>query len=121
MAQILVVDDEPIVLETTKSMLVSLDHQVFEAPDGKQALEIMKNNALDLLLVDLFLPDKSGLSIIEDVQKYHPDLKIVAMSGGGPVGLNFLPDAYKLGAEATLQKPFNVDVLQQTLGMVLKD
>lgn len=112
MAQILVVDDEPGFCQLLQKILVDEHHDVAVACDGAVALEFIQVGAFDLLVTDLIMPEKEGLEVILDVRKWHPNIKIIAMTGGGYGNASeYLSWAKAFGVNKTLTKPFSRDEL----------
>jgi two-component system response regulator (stage 0 sporulation protein F) len=106
MAKILVFDDEPSILLMLKKMLERAGHEVDMALNGSDGLELFEKNKPDLLITDIIMPQKEGLEIIIELRKKHPDLKIIAISGGGRIGPDgYLPSAKHFGADLVFQKP----------------
>lgn len=109
MKNILVVDDDTAILKVISDALNEL-YAVFTADAVANAEELMKQNKIDLLITDLVMPDKNGIDMIMAFRKQYPDLKIMAISGGGGITgrFDYLPIAKLVGAEITLKKPFNI-------------
>ncbi|MDI3503486.1 MAG: hypothetical protein PWP64_422 [Candidatus Cloacimonadota bacterium] len=121
MAKILVIEDEQSFRNVLVKMLSKAGYDVRQAGDGNQALEVCAKFMPDLVLTDIIMPDKEGLETIQELLDINPELKIVAMSGGGKFGPDsYLPLAEKLGAKATLQKPFMREELINTIKAVLE-
>ena len=121
MAQILIIDDEPQIRSMLKIMLERDGHEVAEAPDGVEGIKIYRQNPADLIITDLIMPNKDGIGMIIDLKKEFPNVKIIAMSGGGlnkPEG--YLKGAKKLGAACTLTKPIDRDELLRAIKDALK-
>jgi DNA-binding response OmpR family regulator len=114
---ILVIDDDQDVRSCIRNILEHSGYSVLEAENGKVGIDICRHNPVDLVIVDLFMPEKEGIETIIELRKEYADLKILAISGGipgyGPD--HFLHIAQKLGADGTLDKPFN---MQQLLSKV---
>ena len=120
MAKILVIEDEDSFRNVLVKMLTKAGYEVRQAGDGNQALSVCAEFLPDLVLTDIIMPDKEGLETIQDLMSCTPGIKIVAMSGGGKFGPDsYLPLAEKLGAKATLQKPFMREELLETISSVL--
>lgn len=106
MAKILVFDDEPSILLMIKKMLEKAGYEVEVALNGREGLELFEKNKPDLLITDIIMPEKEGLETIFELRRKHPDLKIIAISGGGRIGPDgYLPGAKLLGANITFSKP----------------
>lgn len=105
---ILVIDDEKDILQLITSMLTSAGYEVIAAEDGERGLELLQDfDDIELVITDLIMPNKEGIETIMDMHKIRPDLKVLAMSGGGRGGIsNYLSTAKNVGAAATLAKPF---------------
>lgn len=120
MAKILVVEDEDILRNVLVKILIKAGFEVQQAGDGNQALELCLWFRPDLVLTDIVMPDKEGLETIQELLEMRPELKIIAMSGGGRSGPgSYLSIAVKLGAKATLKKPFMREELISTINSVL--
>jgi DNA-binding NtrC family response regulator len=121
MARILVIEDDDSFRNVLVQMLSKAGYEVRQAGEGNQALEVCKLFEPELVLTDIIMPDKEGLETIQELLDLCPHLKIIAMSGGGKFGPNsYLPLAQKLGAKATLQKPFMREELLNTISEVLQ-
>ena len=70
------------------------------------------------MLTDIVMPNKEGVETIQDIRRFHPEVKVIAMSGSGSHQL-YLDTATKLGAHATLNKPFRPDDLREIVRQVL--
>lgn len=108
MASILLVEDDEQLRSMLRIVLDRAGHEVQEAGNGKEALEIYSRRPTDLIVTDIVMPDKEGLETILEFRRSYPDVKIIAMSGGGRTGAqNYLELAKKLGADHILTKPFS--------------
>jgi YesN/AraC family two-component response regulator len=106
MATIYVFDDEASILLMIKKMLEKAGHEVSTALNGREGMELFNNKKPDLLITDILMPEKEGLETIMELRKKYPDLKIIAISGGGRFGPEgYLPGAKLLGADLVFQKP----------------
>ncbi len=116
MKNILIIDDEDDFRVMLTQMLQTAGYAVTAASDGMQGMKEFKKRYPDLVITDIFMPEKEGLSTIMDAKKAAPSVKIIAMSGGGRVwNMDALPVALWLGADAVLYKPFHQD---EFLGLV---
>lgn len=118
---ILVVDDDQDVRSCVRNILEHSGYNVLEAENGSVGINICRHNLVDLVVVDLFMPEKEGIETIIELRKEYADLKILAISGGipgyGPD--HFLHIAQKLGADGTLDKPFNMQQLLSKVEILL--
>ena len=112
MAHIVIIDDEDIVLKSLQAMLESGGHEVLTASNGEIGIELCRREKTDLVITDLLMPEKGGIEVIVGLQKDMPNIKIIAITGGGQMGdLIFLKHAEMLGAARSLEKP----ILRQEL------
>ena len=113
MARILVIDDDPDIRGLLETALTLAGHEVISAADGVQGLSGNRATPADLVIVDIFMPEKEGIETIMELHQEWPSLPIIAMSGGGASGnRNFLSQALQLGATRAVQKPFDyTDIL----------
>ena len=112
MQRVLVIDDEPQIRSLLRLILERDGFEVEEASDGMEGIKIYRQNPVDLIISDLIMPNKDGIGMIIELKNEFPDVKIIAMSGGGlnkPEG--YLEGAKKLGAQRTLTKPIDRDEL----------
>ena len=105
--KILVVDDESAMRLVIRHALTARGHRVVTAADGEEAIRLAREEAFDVVLMDLLMPGTDGIEAIMTIRKERPSMPIVAMSGGWDGHRrNFLPLAARLGAIQTLAKPF---------------
>ena len=110
--RVLLIEDDAPVRRIVRKMLERERHEVTEAENGRVGLDRLRESAFDLVLTDIVMPEMDGLETLIELRKDYPDLKVIAMSGGGRTGnMDFLGSAEKLGASAVLSKPFTIDVL----------
>jgi CheY-like chemotaxis protein len=106
--RILVVDDTPGVRRALEIMLNNAGYYVTQAANGAEAVRFWRDLGGDLVILDLFMPDKDGMETIVELRALTPDIRIIAMSGGFGDGtrLDLLEDAKLLGAVLAVKKPF---------------
>jgi len=122
MIKILVIEDDNSFRSVLVQMLEKAGYEIYQAENGNQAIKQCGEIKPDLVLTDIIMPDKEGLETIQELLGLCPDLKIIAMSGGGRFGpASYLPLAAKLGAKKTLQKPFMREELFAAINEVLGD
>ena len=107
MKRILVVDDEAQIRTMLTQMLEQEGYAVHTAENGEEGLAQVGRYAFDLVITDMIMPVKDGLKFIMELVRDYPDLKILAISGGGAIKAErYLTMAGYLGDIATLEKPF---------------
>jgi DNA-binding NtrC family response regulator len=104
--RILVVDDEPLIRSTLGQLLTIAGHEVLLAENGDEATRLWREVGADLVIVDIFMPEKDGIETIVELRALSPSLPIIAMSGGAAKRMDLLPEAKLLGAYWTIDKPF---------------
>ena len=121
MARILIIDDDDQFRTMLRKMFEKAGYvDIEEANDGAVGMKIFRQRPFDLVITDIIMPDKEGLETIIELTDDYPQIKIIAMSGGGRIGpRDYLQAAKHLGASRTLLKPFNyaelVDTVQELL------
>lgn len=115
--RILVIDDEEAVRETIRENLEDCGFHVAEATDGEQGIQLISlGDPPDIVITDIIMPKKEGLETIMEIRRKFPGIKLVAISGGGRTKtMDFLEIAEKLGADAILPKPLDLDELEKTV------
>lgn len=113
--RILVIDDEPALREIIKQALTVGGFEARTAENGNEGIKLMRTTRFDLVITDLLMPEKEGIETIREIHSLAPGMKIIAMSGGMGIGANFLEISRKLGASATLKKPFDCATLLETV------
>jgi two-component system response regulator AtoC len=119
-AIILVVDDEEPLLRILVRFLSSLGHSVLSAANGADALTILEDGGVDLVVTDINLPEVDGIQVLRALRAHGRNLPAIAMSGGGTFDKSLLlGSAELLGAVETLEKPFELDDLRAAVERVL--
>lgn len=114
--RVLLIDDEPMVRKIVRKMLERASHEVVDVENGRAGLDQLERAPFDLIVTDIIMPDVEGIEVLMTVRERHPSIAVVAMSGGGRMGnVDFLEVARKLGAAATLEKPFTQDALLKAI------
>lgn len=106
MSTILLVDDEPMVVDVLAQILTSHGHEVTTATDPAQAMPLIGSTPFSLYLFDLRMPTYSGADLAEKVFEHYPDATVLIMTGfpGDPLAVR----AMKLGIRALVKKPFEI-------------
>src|SRR5260221_1697721 len=119
MARILVIDDDPDMRDMLGQTLKSAGHEVALAADGQEGVHQCRARPADLVVTDIYMPNREGLETIMELRNGFPDIAIIAMSGRATAG-TMLSIARKLGAEEVLQKPFVTEELRTAVERVLR-
>ncbi len=120
MAKILLVEDDELVRDMLEQVLRRASHEVESAADGEDATEILKKSKPDIMVTDIIMPKKSGITLISEVKNKHPEMEIIAISGGGrldPIG--YLDLSESLGASMSFEKPVDKSALLMAIELLL--
>ena len=116
MKRVLVVDDNADLRSMLRLCLEADGFEVEVAANGVDALDQLGRRAADVVVTDLFMPDRDGIETILEVKKRSPQVRIVAMSGWTSTGgSDYLRVAREIGALETLRKPFDPQQLSRLL------
>jgi len=107
MKTVLVVDDEKNIRETLKDVLEDEGYHVLVAEDGKQAVDILKKDRIDVMLLDLWLPKIGGMEVLDRVKRQHGEVEIIIISGHGTI--DAAVKATKIGAFDFIEKPLSLE------------
>jgi two-component system nitrogen regulation response regulator NtrX len=117
-ARILVVDDEEEIRQLCTRALSKAGYKVFTAADAALAREILARESLDMAIVDIYMPDEDGISLLKDIQRTHPGLPAILITGYA--GTSTVIDAIRLDVREYLCKPFTlprlVEAVREGLG-----
>ena len=108
--RILVADDDPSIRRTLQIGLEKAGYEVLEARDGEEAARLWRENGVDLIIADIYMPNKSGLQLIMELRAHNSTIPVIAMSDGGR-NKNLNPMIYSevLGSVRTIAKPFSLE------------
>lgn len=116
--RILIVDDDPYFLRVLSRILSAENFQVKTAEGASQATQVLRENAFDLVISDLRLPDGDGLSILQEIRKAGREIPVVILTAYGEVD-NYL-EAMNAGATEYLNKPVKSDELIEVVRNCLR-
>lgn len=110
----LVVDDSSFMRNMMKNILDDLDfEEIYEAGDGKEAIEIHENRDVDLITLDIIMDDVGGIEALEEIRADNEDVKIIMVSAVGQD--NMVEEAKEKGADTFINKPFEEDDVKETV------
>ncbi len=122
MKRILVIDDDVQVRQMLKQTLERKGYEVVDAADGAEGIKLYRAEPTDLVITDIIMPEKEGIETIMELKRDFPDVKIIAISGGGRVDPgNYLEIARRWGVEHTFTKPFDRAQLLEAIQQLLAD
>jgi two-component system nitrogen regulation response regulator NtrX len=104
---ILVVDDEQGIREVLQDVLADEGHRVIAVEDGFRALEILEEGAVDLVILDVWLPNMGGIDVLKRIREGWPEIEVVVISGHA--NINMAVQAVKIGAFDFLEKPLSLE------------
>ena len=108
--RLLIVEDDPTLRMALVDTLASSDTEIFEAPNGKEALALLMRENIDLVLSDVQMDEMDGTELLAHVRQHYPNLPFVMMTAHGTV--QHAVAAMRDGATDYLQKPFEASVLK---------
>ncbi len=118
-AQILVIDDEPLMRDFIEETLVRSGFGVVTASDGTTGLGEIRNNAYDLVITDIRMPGVDGIGLLEETKKLQPDMAVIMMTAYASV--ETAVEALRLGAADYIMKPFTPEKVERVVEAVLRE
>lgn len=104
---ILIVDDEPGILDTLSAILKDEGYRTLVTPSGDEALELFRTEHPDVVFLDIWLPDRDGLETLQAIKEHDPNAAVIMMSGHGTSATAV--KSIKMGAHDYLEKPLSYD------------
>ena len=118
MKKLLIVDDENGIVDEVKAFFEEEGgYEVYTADTGKEGIEWLLRVKPDLLLLDMKLPDMSGLNVLKVCKESSPKTKIIVNTGY--VDQSLIDEAEKMGRDTFLQKPFNLERLKEEIDRLI--
>ncbi|MCK5648910.1 MAG: diguanylate cyclase [Gammaproteobacteria bacterium] len=115
---ILIVDDDLRMRESLRDLLAFYDLHSTLAENGQQALEFLNNNAFDLVLLDIEMPEKNGFQVMSEIDHHYSATDIIVLSG--KASFENARQAFSLGAKDFLNKPYDPSELMELIHKILK-
>jgi DNA-binding response OmpR family regulator len=116
--KIIYVDDDTALRDIVRDQLIANGYHVDEAEDGTEAIEKLERNHYDVMLLDINMPNKSGLDVLKFLKDHSLKCKVIMLTGR--VGFGVATESLKLGADDYITKPFNLDYLLFSIKRVLE-
>jgi len=122
MARILLIDDDADFCGLLQEIFAHAGYEVVVAHTGREGVACYEAASFDLVITDILMPEQEGLETIIALQRINPQVKIIALSGGGQTGqMHFLYVAAALGAQRTLRKPLTRQELLEVVRELTHD
>lgn len=118
MNTVLIIDDEPGIRTVLTDILEDEKYTVLSAGDGFEGLSILKDNTIDLVILDIWLPNMGGIDVLKEIKKEYRDLEVIVISGHANIDLAV--KAVKLGAFDFLEKPLSLEKIVTVTANAIK-
>jgi DNA-binding NtrC family response regulator len=118
LAKVLVLDDVFDAVNLVRRVLQAADHEVFGFTDGKDALGFIKENQVDLAILDIKLKHKTGVEVLTEIKNIAPATRVIMLTAYPTVETT--QESFRLGASEYCVKPIDNDVLEETVERVLR-
>ena len=115
--RILVIDDEEIIGESCRRVLEPAGYEVDTATSGGEGLQVLRKDAIDLVLTDLKMPDMDGIEVLKKIKQDWPGVEVIIITGYQTV--DTAVKSIKLGAFDYIEKPFTPDALINAVSKAL--
>lgn len=112
--KILIVDDADFLRMMLEDILIRQGHTVLQARDGAECLERLRDEAIDVCLLDICMPGMDGIEVLRKIKETHPALTVIMLSAFSQE--NNVKQALQLGADAFIVKPFQAQCLLNRIG-----
>jgi len=119
MSEIMVVDDDPNICRNLKEILGDEGHEVKVVTSGIDALKIIEKNEYDLVLLDLVMPEITGIEVLSEIRRKKPNIQVIMITAFATI--ENAVEALKLGATDYVSKPFKMNEIQVAVNMALED
>lgn len=124
---VLIADDSPDIVKIMQMVMSLRDYDCYTAKDGRQAMAILSQQSVQLLITDMMMPNVDGIELIMYAKKQYPDIKIIAMSAGYEMPEELeaqryttLQSSIAYGADYLLKKPFEVEDIYTSIDTVMQ-
>lgn len=119
---VLIADDDPTLRAIGAELLSGEGYRVLEAEDGDEALRIVEAEAVDLIVLDMLMPNKDGIETIIELKRRQSGVRILAISSGGSMDVDsLLKPALAFGADRVMSKPLRISTFATTIAEMLAE
>ena len=119
MAKILIADDYELTVEMLEKILEQAGHEVISTEDGKYVAGLIRQERPELVILDVYMPEKDGIATILEIRKHWPTLPVISITAGGKTGHDYSEEMADLGANAYFNKPIDSVSLLSTIDSIL--
>lgn len=119
MSEILVVDDDPNICRNLEEILEDEGHEVKIVTSGNDALKLIGKNGFDIVLLDLVMPEITGIEVLSEIRRKKPNIQVIMITAFATV--ENAVEAMKMGATDYVSKPFRMNEIQVAVNMALED
>jgi len=117
--QLLIVDDDPVILDLLSEFFSRLGYQYYLAGDGLEAMSLLEQHLITIVITDLLMPRMDGMELIREIKKLWPEIDIIAITGYSR-DFNY-SDVIRAGASDFIRKPFNLNELKAKLDRIIRE
>lgn len=117
--RILLVDDEENARTALAKILSREEYEVISAGNGFEALELLKNSLVDLVITDINMPEMNGMSFLREINRLYPGINVIMVTAYGEVESYI--EAMNLGAFEYINKPVRINELKKIISKVFRD
>jgi DNA-binding response OmpR family regulator len=119
---ILITDDDPTLRAIGAELLANEGYRVLHAEDGNEALRLMESEPVDLIVLDMLMPNKDGFETIIELRRRKSTVRILAISSGGSMDVDsLLKPALAFGADRVMSKPLRIATFASTVAEMLHE
>ena len=119
---VLIADDDPTLRAIAAELLSGEGYRVLEAEDGDEALRIVEAETVDLIVLDMLMPNKDGIETIIELKRRRSSVRILAISSGGSMDIDsLLKPALAFGADRVMSKPLRISTFASTVAEMLSE
>jgi CheY-like chemotaxis protein len=113
-------DDDELIIKMLRKALENSGYEVIAANNGREGVRLYGTTVVDLVISDILMPEMDGIEALKALRRMNPELKLIAVSGGGKrLKMDLLKVARILGATATFEKPYRIQDLLATVSRLL--
>jgi diguanylate cyclase (GGDEF)-like protein len=117
--RILIVDDDPLVLDLLGLSIESFGFEYAAANNGREAIAILQKKEFDIVITDMMMPEVDGMQLLEHVKRNHPRTDVIVVTGY--TGTFSYMDVIRAGASDFISKPFNTDELEAKINRLIRE